>query len=483
MPEPLPLEQPRRTKIVATIGPATWDEPVLTQLLEAGVDVARINASHADHEGIRRQVSRVRRASAKLGKPVAILLDLQGPKIRVGDLDAPLALAEGDVLVVVMDEDYVANGLRVGTTYPEMAKDVNPGDAVLFDDGALAGEVVKVDIEAVPAEVHVKMTVAGDLGSHKGMNLPGVEMSVPSLTDKDRSDVLVGLEVGVDYVALSFVRRAADVLALRTIIDQYGPRVPIIAKIEKPQAVEHLGEILDVADGVMVARGDLGVEVPLEKVPVLQKEIIQQAFRKGALVITATQMLDSMIRNPRPTRAETTDVANAILDGTDAIMLSGETATGKFPVRAVRTMDRIARSVEQSRFFNPVDPRLLKVPPGAAGVLMRSALYCADEKNRPLVVFTWSGSSAILISKGRPPAPVYAFTPDRRVCDRLALAWGITPLPMAAVMSVDDMIAAGEQVLLDRKLVKTGEELVIVAGKAPTKRAAYLLKIIEAGRD
>ena len=473
----------RRTKIVATLGPASWDEPMLTDLLKAGVDVCRINCSHTDHHGIRAQVARVRRASAKLDKPVAILLDLQGPKIRVGDIPEPLDLAEGDLLTVVMDADVEGHDGRVGTTYPEMAADVHEGDPVLFDDGALQGVVEAVDTDTEPAEVRVRMTVGGTLSSHKGMNLPGVEMSVPSLTEKDVGDLAVGVDVGVDYVALSFVRSAWDVVALRRALEGHGRNLPIIAKIEKPQAVAELDGILEVAEGVMVARGDLGVEVPLERVPVLQKEIIQRAWQAGALVITATQMLDSMIRNPRPTRAETTDVANAILDGTDAVMLSGETATGRHPIEAVQAMNRIAREVERSRFFHSIDPDHLAVPDGAAGTLMRSAVYAANESRRPLVVFTWSGASAIVVSKGRPRGPLFALTPEQRVVDRLALAWGVQPLRIAPVQSVDDLILAGEHALLASGLVQPGEELVVLAGKAPTKQATYLLKITEAGRD
>ncbi len=482
MTDATPRDLARRTKIVATIGPASWDEPILSDLLVAGVDVVRINCSHSDHDGIRRQVARVRRASARLGKAVAILLDLQGPKIRVGSIPTPLHLAPGDLLTVVMDDALVADGTRVGTTYPEMAADVNPGDHVLFDDGALAGLVEVVDHAATPPAVHVRMTAGGVLSSFKGMNLPGVAMSVPSLTEKDKADLAVGVEVGVDYVALSFVRKAWDVVVLREALRALGENIPIIAKIEKPQAVADLDAILEVAEGVMVARGDLGVEVAMEQLPVLQKEIIERAYRAGAIVITATQMLDSMIRNPRPTRAEATDVANAILDGTDAVMLSGETATGAHPIAAVQMMDRIARQVEQSRFFHRPDVSDIPVPTGAAGTLMRSAVYASNEGRRPLVVFTWSGASAIAVSKGRPKGAILALTPEQRVVDRLALVWGVRASRIPPVNSVDDLITAGEQALFLSGQVERGEELVILAGKTPMKRATYLLKITEAGR-
>ncbi|MBW1877401.1 MAG: pyruvate kinase [Deltaproteobacteria bacterium] len=483
MTRPHRMDVPRRTKIVATLGPASFDERVLTQMIEAGVDVCRVNCSHSDHDAIRRQVALVRRVSRTLGKPVALLLDLQGPKVRVGRLREPLDLATGDLLTVVMSgEEERADG-RVGTTYPQMADDVAPGDEVLFDDGALAGVVERVDREVTPAEVHVRMTEGGLLWSHKGMNLPGVEMSTPSLTEKDVADLAVGLDAGVDYVALSFVRRARDVVALRRLLDDGGRDLPIIAKIEKPQALEHLDEILQVAEGVMVARGDLGVEVALEKVPVFQKEIIDKAYSAGAIIITATQMLDSMIRNLRPTRAEVTDVANAILDGTDAVMLSGETATGIHPVAAVETMDRIARDVEQSRFVRAPALDEVPVPPGAAGTLIRSAIYAATKERCPLVVFTWSGASAATASKGRPPGPLFALTPDPLVVDRLALVWGVTPMRIPVVQSVDDLIAAGEEALLASGALHGWEVVVILAGRSPMRRATYLLKISEIGAD
>jgi len=470
-----------RTKIVATLGPATWDEPMLTQLLQTGVDVVRINCSHADHAAIRRQVARVRQAAMRLHKPTAILLDLQGPKIRTGKVPLPLVLARGDVLTVVMSSEFVGEGKRVGTTYPEMAGDVTPGDAVLFADGALTGTVEAVRRDTHPAEVDIRIDVGGELGSHKGINLPGVAMSVPSLTDKDKADLAVGLEVGVDYVALSFVRRPEDVLDLQHVMDELGQRVPIVAKIEKPQAIECIDEILHVSEGVMVARGDLGVEVSIEKVPVYQKTIIDAAHRHGVLCITATQMLDSMERNPRPTRAETTDVANAILDGTDAVMLSGETATGRYPLEAVSMMNRIAREVETSRFFRPA--RLDTLPPmtGTTGIVSRSAVYAATEKGLPLVVFTWTGNTARLASKARPSCPIYALTPHPRVADQLCLVWGVVPVLIPSVSSTDELIAVGEQALIHAGHLRRGEEVVILAGRAPRRGATNLMKIHAAG--
>ncbi len=472
-----------RTKIVATLGPASWDEPVLSALLRAGVDVFRINCSHADHASIRRQVARVRRASMALGQPTGILLDLQGPKIRTSKVERPLVLQAGDRLTVVMiDAPVEAEGEpRVGTTYPQMADDVEVGDRVLFADGALQGEVVEVRHGRTPKEVVIRIDVGGELGSNKGINLPGVEVSVPCLTEKDRADLAVGLEIGVDYVALSFVQRPSDIRDLQAEMERIGVVRPIIAKIEKPQAVDQIDAICAVASGVMVARGDLGVEVRIEKVPVYQKHIIDAAHRHGALCITATQMLDSMERNPRPTRAETTDVANAILDGTDAVMLSGETAVGRYPVEAVRMMDSIAREVEDSRFFEPTPLDRLPPLPGPAGVVARAGMYAAAEGTRPLLVFTASGKTAFYAAKARPRGPIFALTPHPEVADRLALAWGVTPVVTARYTQVDELIAAGEQILLQRGDIAPGEELVIIAGRHADDQVANLLKIHHAG--
>ncbi len=471
----------RRTKIVAPIGPASRDPETVAALVAAGVDVFRINCSHATPEGIREAVARVRRAARAADRAVALLLDLQGPKIRTGKVVTPLVLPPGSTLTVVMDEHLVAEGLRVGTTYTGMAGDVSPGDKVIFADGALAGTVIVVRRDVPTPEVDIRIDEGGELGSHKGINLPGVAVSAPSLTEKDIADLAVGVAAGVDFVAFSFVREAADVLVLREELRKLAAAdVPVIAKIEKPQAVKNLGEILNVVDGIMVARGDLGVEVSLERIPVLQKDLIAAANKAGVLVITATQMLDSMERNPRPTRAETTDVANAILDGTDAIMLSGETAAGKFPVRAVETMDRIAREVESSRWMRT---RLdeVSVLAGPAQTVVRSACWAVQELPRPLVVFTWSGSTAIVASKSRPPGPIYALTPNHPTFDRLALAWGVTPIMAPAVANTDDLIAIGEERLLERGLVQRGQEVVVLAGHTPMKGATNTMKVYAVG--
>jgi pyruvate kinase len=473
-----------RTKIVATIGPASWDSESLMDLLAAGVDVCRINCSHSDHEGIRRQVSRIRRAAMQLGRPAAILLDLQGPKIRTGKADAPTPLAEGDILTIVMDEELLADGKRIGTTYPELAEDVDVGMEVLFADGALSGHVTAVRDQLDPAEVDITIEVGGELGSHKGINLPGANLSTPSMTDKDRADVQIGVEVRVDYIALSFVRSADDIRELKDVLAELGqPDIPIIAKIEKPQAVEALEAILDEAAGVMVARGDLGVEVQIEKVPVYQKVIIEAARRKAKLCITATQMLDSMERNPRPTRAETTDVANAILDATDAVMLSGETATGKHPVLAVRTMDNIAREVEDSRFFRPTPLSELPNFQDPTGQIVQAACFSVAMRPRPILVFTMSGRTALLVSKARPAAPIYALTHSQAVADQLSLAWGVTPVAMSHVRSAHELLQMAEQTLIEKGHLQPGEEVVVISGQAGLKGTTNQLKIHVVGAE
>ncbi|MCO4762040.1 MAG: pyruvate kinase [Myxococcales bacterium] len=471
-----------RTKIVATLGPACWEEDKLAELIEAGADVCRINCSHADHDSIRRQVARVRRVAMSLGQPVAILLDLQGPKVRTGPATKPTKLAPGDVLTVVMDPDLEASGHRIGTTYPQMAQDVSPGTPVLFADGLMAGEVVAVRCDLAPAEVDIKMTDGGELGSHKGINLPTVALSIPALTDKDKADLAVGMAAGVDYVALSFVQRAADVLLLKQEMARLGSIAPVIAKIEKPTAVERIDEICEVSEGVMVARGDLGVEVSLEKVPVYQKRIIRAGFYRHRIVITATQMLDSMERNPRPTRAETTDVANAILDGTDAVMLSGETSIGQYPVEAVRVMDTIAREVESSSFFvaTPSDAFPEKDESGL-GTVLRAACFAARAGNRPLVIFNWTGSSAVYVSKARNKSPIYALTSDPSVVNQLQAVFGVTPLLIPPAFTLDELFRVAEEALLMTGQVSIGEEVVMVVGNARFPRARNVMKIHKMG--
>ncbi len=464
----------RRTRIVATLGPASLDPAVLRRLVRAGVDVFRVNCSHASAAGIRAAIAAVREAGAAEGRDPAVLLDLQGPKIRTGAVREPLRLADGDTLELVMDPAFVGAGRRVGTTWPDLARDARPGEPILFADGLIEGVIETVRPEAVA----VRIRHGGELGAHKGINLPGTEIRAPALTDKDRADLRVGVEAGADWVALSFVRSAGDIARLRDALVELGrPELPVIAKIEKPQGVAAIAAILAGVEGIMVARGDLGVEIPFERVPVVQKQLIDAANRAGRLVVTATQMLDSMERNPRPTRAEASDVAHAILDGTDAVMLSGETATGAWPVEAVRTMDRIAREAEASPWFRR--PSLDDLPPRASGgnTVLRAACWAVQQRERPLVVFTWSGATAIQACKSRPPGPIVAVTHDRAVARMLALAWGVRSVVIPAVGRTDELIAAGERAILDAGLLPPGEEVVVLAGRAPMRGATNMMKV------
>ncbi|MEL6341985.1 MAG: pyruvate kinase [Myxococcota bacterium] len=468
----------RRTRIVGTIGPASRDPETLTRLLEVGLDVCRINCSHGTAESIRADFARIRRIATTLSRSVAILLDLQGPKIRVGTIEPPLPLKNGDILTVVMDNQMVSDGFRVGTTWPSMANDVEVGEAVLFADGTLSGRVHAVRRDITPAEVDILMEVGGELKSRKGINLPETTIKAPAMTEKDKADLAVGVAAGADYVALSFVRHADDIAVLKAELEKHGkPDLPIIAKIEKPQGVANIDEILAVVDGIMVARGDLGVEIPLQQVPVVQKELITRSNRQGKLVITATQMLDSMERNPRPTRAEAADVANAIVDGTDAVMLSGETAAGNWPVRSVEVMDAIAREVEQSDYFRRPNLDSLPALNNSERTVAWAACYAVREIPRPLVVFTWSGHAAILASKTRPKMGIYALTPHSTVCDQLRLAWGVTALQVPFIDSTDDLIAKGEQILIESGLLERGIEIVVMAGNTPLRGATNILKI------
>mgnify|MGYP000019106287 CR=1 FL=1 len=454
----------RRTKIVATVGPATGDPDRIRALVEAGVDVMRFNFSHGTWEEHRRRIEAVRRASAELGRPVAVLQDLQGPKIRVGALvdHRPVVLEEGREVVITADSEG-GTAQRLPTTYPELVREVHAGDRILLADGELELSVTAVG----PGEVRARVVRGGVLEEHKGINVPGVALRAPALTEKDVEDLRFGLEVGVDFVALSFVRRAEDVVRARKLMEQLGRVVPIIAKLEKAEAVDHLEEIMEVSDGVMVARGDLGVELAPERVPTLQKHIIRRANELGIPVITATQMLESMVDHPRPTRAEASDVANAILDGTDAVMLSGETAVGKYPVEAVRMMDRIAVEVEATspQLYQPArqhDRRL-----GIAEAVAAAACRLShDLRAKAIVVITRSGRTAQLVSKNRPAEPVVALTEEDSVARSLCLWWGVHPVVTEFREDTDAMLVQAEEELLRRKLVEPGDVLV-VTGSAP----------------
>ncbi len=467
----------RRTKILATLGPASTRPGVLEELIDAGLDAVRLNFSHGTQEQHAAAYARVRAASAKAGRPVAVLADLQGPKIRIGKVkDGGMEVPTGSTLVITSRKVEGADGV-VSTEYAALPRDVRPGLAILLDDGKIAIKVREVRGDDVIADV----VAGGVLSSHKGINVPGATLTASAMTDKDRGDARFALRLGVDFVALSFVRRGADVEDLRALMRAEGRVVPIVAKIEKPQAIEHLDEIVAAAEGLMVARGDLAVEVSLEMIPAHQKLIIERANRAGKLVITATQMLESMTDNPLPTRAEVTDVANAVLDGTDALMLSGETAVGKFPVEAVRRMGSIAETTEEVLypFARPV--RIASAPGDFTAVLARLAADAArDVAPRAIVTFTRSGRTARRLSDERPRPPVLAFTPEESTCRELALYWGVVPrLAVEASSSAALLAAAGARVVEER-FAAPADALVVLFGTHTAEGATNSLRIARA---
>ena len=453
----------RRAKIVCTIGPASRSESMIRELLRLGMDVARLNFSHSTHEEHARVIERLRRAADREGRTVAILQDLQGPKIRTGGLKfhKPIALTPGS-RVTITPRDVPGTASLISASYPRLAEEVVAGARVLLSDG-----LIELRVQAIHgADVECEVVNGGLLGEHQGINLPGTEVQVPALTEKDKKDLRFGLKHGVDLVAVSFVRRGEDVLAAKRFIGDEGPEVPVIAKLEKPQAIDRLEEILQVADGVMVARGDLGVEVEPEKVPLIQKRIIQRASEWRKPVITATQMLESMVENPRPTRAEASDVANAVFDGTDAVMLSAETASGKYPREAVAMMGRIVAEAESDHGMDVLRLRRKEVRRlSIAETICESVAHAAhDVEMRAIAVFTETGNTARLISKYRPAAPIYAFTAFPQVANRLNLLWGVSPILEQSARTGDDMVRAAEQELLRRRAVVAGDVIGVVAG-------------------
>lgn len=455
----------RRAKIVATMGPSSSDPGTILQLVEHGVDVARLNFSHGRQEDHAAALGHIRAASRRLVKAVAVLQDLQGPKIRTGPLRAGQAgvqVETGAEIVITTEGEVLGDASLVSTTYPHLAEDVRPGDRLLLDDGLLELRVLETDGVRVRAEV----VEGGLLGEHKGINLPGVALRVEALSEKDASDLHFGLAHGVDYVALSFVRSAADVHACRREMERAGRVVPVIAKIEKAEALESLDSVVEAADGLMVARGDLGVEIQPERVPGLQKEIVRKANAAGKPVIIATQMLESMMEHPRPTRAEASDVANAVWDGADAVMLSDETAVGRYPLLAVEMMDRIVRQAEETPSAARA-PRLDPPPPPAAFTDVVAAAACRSALQAGAVAvacFTLGGTTARLLSRQRPHVPIVAFSPDQSIRRRLALLWGVLPKVMEPVRNPDIMCQLVSDRLLEEKLARPGETVVLVYG-------------------
>jgi pyruvate kinase len=455
----------RRAKIVCTIGPASTSQEMLERLLSAGMDVARLNFSHGTHEQHRDVIEKLRAASLKVRKAVGILGDLQGPKIRTGKLvKGSTDLIEGKEFQITTDETVPGTDDIVSTTYPHLAADVNPGDRILLDDGLLELKVISTDKKQL---IRTEVIHGGILKNNKGINLPGVAVRADALTPKDREDLLFGIKAGVDFVALSFVRNPADLDVARKAMSDAGRQVPIIAKLEKPEALARLDAILDKTDGVMVARGDLGVEIPPEEVPAIQKDIIRRANLRGLPVIVATQMLNSMIDHPRPTRAEASDVANAIFDNADAVMLSGETASGRYPIESVQMMDRIILAAEssmrsqdaRSRTTEPRTP--LSFPDVVAGIACRAA----RESGASLIAsFTLTGTTARLLSHYRPQVPIIAFSPNQEVRRKLALLWGVVPRVLEPLQETELMVRRVEEELLSRGLATQGDKIVIVFG-------------------
>ena len=444
------------------MGPAVESPEKVRELIAAGMNMARLNLSHGGYEEHQSRLDLVRSAAIEAGKPVAILVDLQGPKIRLARFKAgPHDLARGDIFTITTDEVEGTKD-RVGTTYKGLPGDCKSGDRILIDDGKVTVEVIEVKGN----DVITKVIEPGAVSNNKGINLPGVAVSVPALSEKDMDDLRWGLRAGADFIALSFVRSAADIVDVHKIMDEVGIRVPVIAKIEKPQAVENLQGIVDAFDGIMVARGDLGVELPIEDVPLVQKHCIELAREAAKPVIVATQMLDSMITNSRPTRAEATDCANAVLDGADALMLSGETSVGDFAIEAVQTMARIIERTEEGG-LNMIRP-MRTAPKTKGGAITKAATEVgAIIGAKFLVTFTQSGDSARRMSRLRSPIPILALTPDKGTYNRLALSWGIEPMITPMVSHTDEMVKQADHLLIDSGRAVIGDNVMIVAGSPP----------------
>ncbi|XXF77011.1 pyruvate kinase [Myxococcaceae bacterium GXIMD 01537] len=457
----------RRAKIVCTLGPASQTQEMLEALLENGMDVARLNFSHGSHEQHAENIAKLRAASLKVRKAVGILGDLQGPKIRTGRfVTGSTELKEGSTFSITTDETVPGTDEIVSTTYPFLAADVNPGDRILLDDGLLELKVLETDKKSL---LRTEVIHGGVLKNNKGINLPGVAVRAAALTEKDKADLIFGIKAGVDYIALSFVRQPGDIDIARQAMAEVGRQVPIIAKLEKPEAIARLDAILEKTDGVMVARGDLGVEIPPEEVPAVQKDIIRRSNARGLPVIVATQMLNSMIDNPRPTRAEASDVANAVYDGADAVMLSGETASGKYPVESVQMMERIVLAAESAARTTRELSRGIEIPLGVTtsfpDVIANVACQAARASGATLIAaFTLSGVTARLLAHYRPSVPIVAFSPNQEVRRRLALVWGVVPRVLEPIQETEAMVRRVEEELLARGLARKGDRVVIVFG-------------------
>jgi pyruvate kinase len=468
----------RKTKIVCTIGPASESVEKLTQLIEAGMNVARLNFSHGDHEEHGARIRNIREASKQTGKTVAILLDTKGPEIRTNNMvDGAIELVAGNHVIVSMTE-VEGTVDKFSITYPGLIDDVHEGSKILLDDGLIGLEVTKIDRNA--GEIHTKVLNTGTLKNKKGVNVPGVSVNLPGITEKDANDIIFGIEQDVDFIAASFVRRASDVLEIRRLLEEHNAtHIHIIPKIENQEGVDKIEEILEISDGLMVARGDLGVEIPAEEVPLVQKSLIKKCNAQGKPVITATQMLDSMQRNPRPTRAEASDVANAIFDGTDAIMLSGETAAGVYPVEAVQTMHNIASRAESALDHKEIlSNRSKQNDHNITDAIGQSVAHTALNLDANAIIApTESGHTARMISKYRPKAPIVAVTSDDGVSRRLSLAWGVYPQIGKMATTTDEMLDTAVEESLNSGMVSRGDLVVITAGAVGVKGTTNLMKI------
>lgn len=472
----------RRAKIICTIGPACNSEETLRDLMRLGMDVARLNFSHGTHEEHAQNIERLRRVAEEEKRTICILQDLQGPKIRTGRMQGgvPVTLEAGSH-VTITPRDIEGTSTLIPTTFDGLAREVTPGARILLNDGLIELRVIR----ARGADVECEVINGGPLGEHKGINLPGVALSIPALTEKDRADLEFGLNHGVDMLAISFVRSGEDVREVKKIIASHGSDLPVIAKLEKPQALERLEEIFEAADGVMVARGDLGVEMPPEKVPVIQKHVIRRSAEWRKPVITATQMLESMVENPRPTRAEASDVANAIFDGSDAVMLSAETANGLYPREAVAMMARIVVEAEGNTGDFTPKRRREKHSITVAQAICESISHAAEDlRMGAIAVFTETGSTARMISKYRPKVAIYAFSQMSTVCNRMNLFWGVTPVRTVQARSAEDMVTTAERELLLQGRISVGDVLGVVAGTQMASGSTNFMRLhmVEDGR-
>ncbi|MGC9382408.1 pyruvate kinase [Streptomyces sp. MH13] len=473
----------RRAKIVCTLGPATDSYDQIKHLVDAGMDIARFNFSHGTHAEHEERYHRVRKASDETGRSVGTLADLQGPKIRLGHFtEGPVLLERGDTFTITVEEGVAGDRHTCGTTYPGLAADVTPGERILVDDGKVCLEVTGID----GPRVRTTVIEGGMVSDHKGLNLPGAAVSVPALSKKDEDDLRWALRNGFDVIALSFVRSGRDALDVHRIMDEEGRRLPVIAKIEKPQAVENIDDIVAAFDGIMVARGDLGVEMPLEQVPIVQKRAIKLAKRNAKPVIVATQMLDSMIDNARPTRAEASDVANAVIDGTDAVMLSGETSVGKHPIETVRTMARIVEAAEEDILAKGLPPLTDRNKPRTqGGAVARAAAEIGDFLGAKfLVAFTQSGDTVRRLSRYRSPIPLLAFTPEPATRSQLSLTWGVETFLGPHADSTDAMVDQVDELLTRYGRCEKGDVVVITAGSPPgVSGTTNLVRVHHIGED